>query len=115
MREYTPDVWVVLEIDSTQLEMPMPIHKVFAGWYGGFAGSNSWKLNSGITAIRLLADEGCYEFDGYSGSTYRCYLTNYHMSSLMHGVYSNWLKQAEERGDTTIKILSLDEVADLVV
>lgn len=108
MNTYTPDVWVVLEIDSPQLEMPMPIHKVFAGWYGGFAGSNSWKLNSGITAVRRDGD--WFEFDGYSGSTYRCHANNYHMSGLMHGVYANWLKQADERGDTTIKILSLDEI-----
>ena len=109
MNEYTPDVWVVLEFDAPQLETP--IRKVFAGWYGGFAGSNSWKLNSGITKVRKV--DGWFEFDGYSGSIYRGKPGNYHMSSLMHGVYANWLKQADERGDVTIKILSLDEVAKL--
>lgn len=109
MREYTPDVWVVLEFDAPHLKEPL--RKVFAGWYGGFAGSNSWKLNSGITEVRRDGDY--YEFDGYSGSTYRCHEANYHMSSLMHGIYDNWIKQADERGDVTIKILSLDEVAEL--
>lgn len=107
MSTYTPDVWVVLEFDAPQLEKPM--RKVFAGWYGGFAGSNSWKLNSGITEVRI-DDQGHYEFDGYSGSTYCCHFNNYHMSSLMHGVLANWLKQADERGDTTIRILSIDEI-----
>ena len=107
MSEYTPDVWVVLEFDAPQLAKPL--RKVFAGWYGGYLGSNSWKLNSGITEVRV-DDEGNYEFDGYSGSTQYCHFNNYHMSSLMQGVLANWLKQAEERGDTTIKILSIDEI-----
>ena len=108
MSNYTPDVWVVLEFDTPQLEKPL--RKVFAGWYGGFAGSNSWKLNSGITEVRQV--DGWWEFDGYSGSTYRCHPNNYHMSGLMQGILATWQKQAEQRGDTTIKILSLDEIVE---
>ena len=107
MNEYTPDVWVVLEFGRPDLEKP--VRKVFGGWYGGFAGSNSWKLNSGITAVRI-DDQGHYEFDGYSGSTYYCHFNNYHMSSLMHSVLANWLKQAEQQGDIKIRILSIDEI-----
>ena len=109
MSTYTPDVWVVLEFDAPSLDVPL--RKVFAGWYGGFAGSNSWKLNSGITNVRR--DGEYLEFDGYSGSTYRCHPHNYHMSSLMQGVLSHWLKDADERGDVTIRILSLDEVGEM--
>lgn len=105
MNTYIPDVWVVLEFDAPELETPT--RKVFAGWYGGYTGSNSWKLNSGITKTRLV--EGWWEFDGYSGSTYRCHPDNYHMSSLMLDVYSKWLKDAEERGDIQIRILTFDE------
>jgi hypothetical protein len=107
MSTYTPDVWVVLEFDAPELETP--IRKVFAGWYGGYTGSNSWKLNSGIEAVRIDA-EGHYEFDGYSGSTYHCHFNNYHMSSLMLGVLEQWEKQAEKRGDVRIRILSIDEI-----
>jgi hypothetical protein len=107
MNEYTPDVWVVLEFTTPK----ETLRKVFAGWYGGFAGSNSWKLNSGITAVRCDGD--WFEFDGYSGSTYRCHPNNYHLSGLMQDVYAKWLKQAEERDDVQIKILSLDQVIDL--
>jgi hypothetical protein len=107
MSTYTPDVWVVLEFDAPQLEQPL--RKVFAGWYGGYTGSDSWKLNSGITEVRV-DDEGHYEFDGYSGSTYCCHVNNYKMSGLMYNVLGNWLKQAEQRGDTSIKILTLDEI-----
>jgi hypothetical protein len=106
MSVYTPDVWVVLEFDAPQFETPL--RKVFAGWYGGFAGSNSWKLNSGITVTRKQGE--WFEFDGYSGSTYRCHANNYHMSGLMQGVLAKWLKQADERGDVTIKILNIDNI-----
>jgi hypothetical protein len=106
MSTYTPDVWVVLELVSPN----ETIQKVFAGWYGGYAGSNSWKLNSGITQIRKTLD-GWYEFDGYSGSTYRCHENNYHMSSLMQGILSNWQKQADETGKYQIRIISLEDVA----
>jgi len=108
MSTYTPDTWVVLEFDAPELDTPT--RKVFAGWYGGYAGSNSWKLNSGITNVRQV--DGWWEFDGYSGSVYRCHPDNYHMSSLMQGVLSRWLKDAETRGDITIRILSLDEIAE---
>jgi hypothetical protein len=107
MSEYTPDTWVVLEFNAPGFEKPL--QKVFAGWYGGFAGSNSWKLNSGITEVRI-DDQGHYEFDGYSGSTYYCHANNYRMSGLMHGVLASWLKQANERGDTTIRVLNIDEI-----
>lgn len=109
MSTYTPDTWVVLEFDAANLDKP--IRKVFAGWYGGFAGANTWKLNSGITQIRR--DGEWLEFDGYSGSTYRCHRNNYHMSSLMHGVLAHWLRQAEQRGDVHISILSLDQAVEV--
>ncbi len=109
MSNYTPDVWVVLEFDAPELETPT--RKVFAGWYGGFAGSNSWQLNSGIVEVRRSGD--WFEFDGYSGSTYRCGAGNYHLSGLMHGVLANWLKAADERGDTQIRVLTLDEVLEM--
>ena len=108
MREYTPDTWVVLEFDAPQLEVPL--RKVFAGWYGGYTGSDSWKLNSGITTIRRDGD--WLEFDGYSGSTYCCHRHNYGFSGLMHSIYERWLTQADERGDMTIRILSIDEITE---
>ena len=44
MSTYTPDRWqVVLLKNKTE-----SIKKVFAGWYGGYASGDSWKLSSGI-------------------------------------------------------------------
>lgn len=107
MNTYTPDVWVVLEFKTTEAETP--VRKVFAGWYGGFAGSDMWKLNSGITKVRK--DGAWWEFDGYSGSVYRCHKDNYQMSGLMHSILARWQKQAEALG-ATIRILTIDEIVE---
>lgn len=109
MNTYTPDSWVVLEFDAP--ELAAPTRKVFAGWYGGFAGSDNWKLNSGITQVRI-DDQGHYEFDGYSGSTYCCHFNDYKMSGLMHSVLAHWVARANERGDVKIRILDLAEIVE---
>ena len=105
MSDYTPDRWVVLEMSSDKQE---PVLKVFAGWYGGFAGSDSWKLNSGITETRC--EDGNYEFDAYSGSTYYCHAKAYGMNSYMMSVLLGWQKKFEERPDIKIRLLDLEEV-----
>jgi hypothetical protein len=88
MSDYTPDKWVVVKITSDKYP---PIHKVFACWYGGWAGSDSWKLNSGITKATL---EGfMYSFEGSSGSVYEChkdlYGTNFYGQGVLDGMISN--------------------------
>jgi hypothetical protein len=107
MSQYTPDRWVVLEITTPK----ETIRKVFAGWYGGYLGSDSWKLNSGITDIREQDD--LFEFDGYSGSTYFCHRDCHGMSGYMHSVLSAWRAQAEERGDVQIDIIELEDIVAL--
>ena len=99
MSDYTPDRWVVVKI--TDADSP-PIHKVFACWFGGYAGSDSWKLNSGIT--RAYEEGHCFMFDGSSGSTYACHKTTYGTNMYGHGVLHNMIDAAEKNG-ITIEIL----------
>ncbi len=47
MSEYTPDKWVVIEIDYDGVKT----QKILSSWYGGWAGSDSWRLSSGITEV----------------------------------------------------------------
>jgi hypothetical protein len=83
--DYTPDKWVVVKI--TGKDTP-PVHKVFACWYGGYLGSDSWKLNSGITKATL--EGNVYYFEGSSGSVYEChkdiYGTNFYGGSGLSGL-----------------------------
>ena len=106
MREYTPDRWVILEFVTPK----ETFQKVFAGWYGGFTGGDSWKLNSGIT--KTTKDADWFHFEGNSGSVYQCHPAGYGMSGYMSGIYQRWQDQAFERGDTQIRILDLVEVVE---
>jgi hypothetical protein len=93
MSDYRPDKWIVVKITGKD---NAPIHKVFACWYGGYAGSDSWKLNSGITKATL--EGNVYSFEGSSGSVYEChkdiYGTNFYGSSVL----SSLIDQVETSG-----------------
>ena len=111
MTEYTPDSWTPILIESA---VHGKIYKILAGWYGGFAGSDSWKLSSGIESIEeKLTEEGTRYFvmPQSSGSTY-VVGERTHMSSLMHSVFLTGVKQAEESGEFTIKTITLDELLE---
>jgi len=81
MTVYTPDYWVVVFLGG-----PDPHYKVLAGWYGGYLGSDSWRLNSGV--VEHDFDGDYWYFYGSSGSCYKCYVDSYRMSMVTGGVYS---------------------------
>ena len=93
MSEYTPARWVVLEVNNGK----ETVNKVFAGWYGGYGGSDSWKLNSGNFKEEEFDDR--WEFTGYSGSVYICRKSAYGMSVYMGQVYQTWLDGLKEYPD----------------
>jgi hypothetical protein len=92
MSEYTPDRWLVLAIDTPNEK----IYKVFATWSGGYGGSDSWKLNSGIVRATLVKDR--WEFDGSSGSVYSCHKDSYGTNGYGGAVLSNMIGQAQDQG-----------------
>lgn len=99
MSGYTPDKWVIVKISGNG---HTPVHKVFACWYGGWAGSDSWKLNSGVTKATL---EGfVYSFEGSSGSVYECHKDTYGTNFYGMGVLQNMIDNAAKNG-ITIEIL----------
>jgi len=88
MSEYTPDRWVVIEIDYGEEK----IQKILSSWYGGWAGSDSWRLSSGITEVEELEDS--FIIKNHSGSVYTCYKKRYGMSAYTGGVLEDFKKQA---------------------
>jgi hypothetical protein len=88
MSEYTPDKWVVIEIDYGEDK----IQKILSSWYGGWAGADSWRLSSGITEVEELQD--LYIIKNHSGSVYTCYRRRYGMSSYTAGILEDFKKQA---------------------
>lgn len=97
MSVYSPDTWVILKIAAVGEE---PVYKILAGWYGGFAGSNSWKLSSGITSVEYDTEFDQTHYHQSSGSLYICNNHTYGFSSLTQGIFNNWAKQAEENNLT---------------
>jgi hypothetical protein len=101
MSDYHPDKWVVVKITGPEIKL----YKVFACWYGGYAGSDSWKLNSGIT--RATFQNGCYEFDGHSGSVYTCRKGAYGTNGYGGGVLGGFIEKSAANGHT-IEIMPED-------
>jgi hypothetical protein len=93
MSDYTPDKWMIVKITNSKNESH---YRVFACWYGGYLGSDSWKLNSGIT--KVTEDEKYYYFEGSSGSTYICNKDTYGASSYGYGVLSNMIEKSVAEG-----------------
>jgi len=89
MSDYTPDRWVVVKI-TTDKET---LYKVFACWYGGYAGSDSWQMNSGIVKVELV--DNYYEFYGYSGSVYHCHKNSYGTNGYGGSVLQNFIDKAD--------------------
>jgi hypothetical protein len=92
MSEYTPDRWLVIRI-TTPTEQ---LYKVFAAWSGGYTGSDSWKMNSGI--VRATWADPYWEFDGSSGSVYQCHWDGYGTNGYGGAVLDNLISQAQAQG-----------------
>jgi hypothetical protein len=84
---YTPDRWVVVAVKTPTEEY----HKVLASWYGGYTGSDEWKLSSGNE--RAIERSDHWEFPQSSGSTYICYKNKYGMSIYTASIYAGWENQ----------------------
>ena len=105
MRRYYPDKWKVIKLES---DIGFH-HRVFACWYGGYAGSDSWKLNSGITEVKVNGD--MFEFYGSSGSMYSCHKDCYGSNMYGEGVLQSLITSAAENGTT---ITELPEDSDWI-
>ena len=104
---YFPDRWVVVKITSVEHGTH---YRVFGGWYGGFAGADSWKMNSGITKIDEY--ENHYDFHGESGSVYSCNKHAYGMTNYMAQVYMS-AKDQFEGTDDSIEVVAESEVSKI--
>lgn len=96
---YVPDRWLVIK---TTLEN-YSVYRVFASWFGGYTGSDSWRLNSGIT--RCEHEDDHYIFTGESGSIYRCRVGSYGSHSYGYSILERFIKNSV---DVEAEILSAD-------
>lgn len=108
MSMHNPDRWVVIEVIEMGGE---PIRKVLAGWYGGYGGSDSWKLSSGITEIKEYSDY--FEFYNISGSVYKCHKRAYGMSGIMNENFEYWVAYCKSEKLGSVEIVEGYEPLDL--
>jgi hypothetical protein len=85
MSYYNPDHWVIIHIKGNR-----PHYRVLAGWYGGYLGSDSWRMNSGIT--QCIEEDDHWLFIGSTGSTYACHKDAYRLSMKTTGGIWNELQ-----------------------
>jgi len=99
MSDYTPDKWTIIKIVTEK----QTIYKVFACWYGGYTGSDSWKINSGITKVTEVGNN--YDFEGHSGSIYTCHKDCYGTNGYGRNVLNRFIEAAAKTGESTIEIM----------
>ncbi len=108
MQTYTPDTWVILLFDYPDYGK---VHKVFAGWYGGYAQGDSWKLSSGI---KTFVNEGkFYSSLQESGSTYNLCKQHEKLSGYQHGLLNVWREQLDEVQGSVLVVDSFDFIEGL--
>lgn len=109
MTQYTPDKWVIVHITSK--EHP-PIDKVLGSWYGGFGGSDSWRMSSGIVKVEAKLEDKYphYLVHNHSGSIYTCYASCVGMSAYTTGVANNMATQLEEGGLGMMRIIDIQSL-----
>jgi hypothetical protein len=100
MSDYTPDRWILIRVESKEGEI---LYKVFGNWYGGYLGSDEWRISSGVT--KVVEHDKHYEVHNHSGSVYTCYKNSKGMSAYGAGVFQNWQKQLDDRDMGTMHIV----------
>lgn len=108
MNTYTPDSWAPVLIESKEHGS---VYKILAGWYGGYLGSDSWKLSSGVEKIIVSEDGTALTMPQSSGSTYIVGMHT-HVTMLMGSALADFEKKAEESGLFTIKIITVEELLE---
>lgn len=96
---YKPDNWVVIQIKGDDLH-----YRVLGGWSGGYATSDHWRMNSGITNVE--EDDSYLYFSGSSGSVYCCHkesyglrMNNAHVWAAMKNQYGDLVELMPEDAD----------------
>jgi hypothetical protein len=105
MSDYCPDRWVIVRIAGKNHE---PIDKVLGSWYGGYAGSDSWRFSSGIT--KVIEHDDRYEVHNYSGSIYELFKGAEGMAAYTAASLKKMTTQLEDSGEGTTQVIEITEL-----
>lgn len=99
-----PDAYQFILI--TPKDSDQSIIKLFSVWVGGYSGTDSWRLNSGVKDIEICPNH--VRVYGYSGSCYCIHKVQVHMSAYGSNVLSGIVEQAATVG-ATIEYITLEQ------
>lgn len=112
MSDYYPHSYQFISISSDKDDDK--IIKLFAVWYGGYIGSDAWKLNSGVTKIQQDAVfDNLYIVSGYSGSQYVVNKDSMKLSSYGETVLRGIIEKAAAQR-INVQRISLEEAINEV-
>lgn len=104
MSKYTPDNWTIIGDGENFI--------LFSSWAGGYLGSDSWRLSSGIVKIEDDPEnENVLLIHNHSGSIYSC--GKHHegvIAAYNRGVLNNLLEKNPE-----FKTYTLEEYKEMAV
>jgi hypothetical protein len=101
--QYAPDRWVLVKINHDE----GIITKVLASWFGGYTGSDEWRLSSGVESIE--ESDTHYVIRNQSGSEYTCYKNSEGFSALSRGVFARFNKAVDESATTVMKSITIED------
>jgi hypothetical protein len=91
MSIYSPDVWVIVELAGNKATKH---HRILAQWYGGYAGSDEWRLSSGIT--KIVDNDTYWTIHNDSGSVYNCHKDYERFGGYSQRIYESYQKDNDE-------------------
>jgi len=83
-----PDAWVIIEVKTPAGQF----QKILAGWSGGYAYGDSWRMSSPVKELDIKVGENCFTVDTESGSRYTLFKSRQGLRMCNAGIY-NELKE----------------------
>jgi hypothetical protein len=102
---YYTDKWVIVELSTPKKEI---IYKIAGSWFGGYMGSDSWKISSGLEPGVILDKNNFYVSPQTSGSVYHLHPDVYGMSMYTESIIDSYIKQLSDIG-ASMRVLSKDD------
>lgn len=103
-KHHVPDRWVIVKITSPEHGS---VYKTLAGWYGGYLGSDSWQLSSGIVSVEQDTERNLINYHQSSGSVYVCSPHCYGFSNYTRSILAQYETMSLE-SNFTIEVMPPD-------
>ena len=108
-----PDCYVLIKLtfkENTDNIQTGTIYKLFSTWYGGYLGSDKWRLNSGISNVKKENDY--YLIYGHSDTVYKVY-KNIGYSNYSYSIIQDLTENIPDYAEVEV-ISDVDKVVEVL-